>query len=109
MIAWLYGPTGAGARSVLVVRRSIYSPFLERTAYGARENLIILRQNAAQVECDPLVDDPPDHRWVRGPKRLRDPRRSAITDCDRKRRLRLLGQRSTADRRSHLDYFGGDA
>src|SRR5436309_10196565 len=82
-IAWLYGPTGAGARSVLVARRSICSPFCERAAYGACENLIILRQHASEVECDPLLHDARDHRRVRGPERLRDPRRGSSPDRDR--------------------------
>jgi hypothetical protein len=47
------------------VRRSIYSPFCERADDGACENLIILGQDAPQVECDPLVDDPPDDRRIR--------------------------------------------
>src|ERR1700730_12724624 len=72
MIAWLYGPTGAGARSVLVLRRSIYSPFCERADHGAREHLIILRQHAPQVESDQLFDDPRDDRRFRGSESLRD-------------------------------------
>src|SRR5439155_763375 len=54
-IAWLYGPTGAGARSVRVLRRSIFSPFCQRGGHCARELLVMLRQHAPQVERDAPV------------------------------------------------------
>src|SRR5437879_13780258 len=76
MIAWLYGPTGAGARSVLVARRSICSPFRERADHGAREDRIILRQDAPQGDGDPLLHAPRDHWRDRRSERLcgaRDP------------------------------------
>src|SRR5438105_10172533 len=107
-IAWLYGPTGAGARSVLVTRRSICSPFCERAGHGARENLIILGQDAPQVECGPLVDDPRDDRGIRKPERLRQTAGWRTADRDGKGRLRLLGERPSSDGGPQLDDLGRD-
>src|SRR5437762_1570188 len=86
-IAWLYGPTGAGARSVRVLRRSICSPFFERGLDRARQQLIILRQDAPQVERDPLVDDPRDHRRIGAAKRGRQTRDVRPRQRDRERGL----------------------
>src|SRR4029077_3906089 len=106
MIAWLYGPTGAGARSVFVLRRSIYSPFCERADDSARENLIILRQDAPQVERDPLLDDPRDDRRFRRPESLSGLCRGPSANRDGERRLRLLRQRAAADGRAYLHALG---
>jgi hypothetical protein len=75
----------------LVTRRSICFPFRERAGNGTRENLIILGQDASQVERDPFVDDPRDHRRIRRPKRLGQAGGRRAADRDRERRLGLLG------------------
>src|SRR5207247_10200121 len=82
-MAWLYGPTGAGARSPLVTRSSISSPFRERADDGTHEALIILRQNASQVERHALQGDPRDDRRVRGAQRLRPAHRPSPTQRSR--------------------------
>src|SRR5256886_2575314 len=104
-IAWLYGPTGAGARSVRVLRRSICSPFFERGLDRARQQLIILRQDAPQVERDPFVDDPRDHRRIGAAKRRRQTRNVRPRQRDRERGLGLVGERAAADGRARLDHL----
>src|SRR2546430_9062201 len=96
-MAWLYGPTCAGARSLLVMRRSISSPFRERAADSARQHFIILRQDAPEVERDALIHDPRDDRGIRLAERLRQARGRSPTKRHGERVLGLFGQRTTTD------------
>src|SRR3989442_4849075 len=107
-MAWLYGPTGAGARSLLVTRRSISSPFRERADDGTHEALIILRQNASQVERHALQRDPCDDRRVRGAKRLRQAHRRSPTQRYGERVLGLFRQRTAADGGTRLRHQSAD-
>jgi len=73
-IAWLYGPIAFGAPSVAMVRSSVgiwlpLSQLGERALDGTREDLILFRQDAPQVQHDPIVHDSRDDRRVGLPQR----------------------------------------
>src|SRR4051812_20653967 len=98
-MAWLYGPIAAGAFAVWMLRMSSpMSPSLfECGDHRAREQLVILGKDGAQVERDPPVDDARHDGRTRGAQ-LSDQAGSTARQRDGAGELGLLRQRATADR-----------